>query len=57
MSRRMKRLSALIVTLTWLGWFSYPGWYYEWYSTAPENYAFPASMSNQCDPKWGFWFW
>jgi len=53
----MKRLAALIVTLTWLGWFSYPGWYYEWYSTAPENYAFPASMSNQCDPKWGFWFW
>jgi hypothetical protein len=49
--------TLLITSLTFFGWVQYPGWYYEWYSTWPELYAWPASFSNNCDPRWGFWFW
>ena len=52
-----RRLAPLVFVLWFVGWIAYPGWYNEWYSVWPENYAWPASFSNQCDPPWGFWFW
>jgi hypothetical protein len=40
------------------GWVSYYwGWYDNYYSTCPENYAYPASFSRPDEPRWGFWFW
>jgi hypothetical protein len=38
-------------------WVHYPLWLGDWHSTLGENYAWPASLSNEHDPKWGFWFW
>ncbi|MDQ7784245.1 MAG: hypothetical protein RDU20_15275 [Desulfomonilaceae bacterium] len=52
-----QRLMQLVLLATLFTWIAYPGWFNEWYSILPENYAWPASMSNQCDPRWGFWFW
>lgn len=58
MSKILRSVAPLLLLVVfWTGWFAYPGWYCEWYSNTPEKYAYPASMSNQFDPKWGFWFW
>jgi len=46
-----------LIALFFIGWITYPGWYYEYYSNLLETYAFPASMSGPHDPPWGFWYW
>jgi hypothetical protein len=57
MSRLVHRAAQFLLIIFFFGWITYPGWFCEWYSNYPENYAFPASMSNDHDPRWGFWFW
>ncbi len=57
MSRRFRRLAQVATLLAFMGWFTYPGYYYDWYWDWSQEYAYPASMSNQHDPHWGFWFW
>jgi hypothetical protein len=57
MFQLVKRSTSLFMTLFFVGWISYPGWFNEWYSDLPEKYAYPASLSNQHDPHWGFWYW
>lgn len=53
---RSRYLKSVLI-LAFFGWITYQGWFTEWYSTWPEQYAYPASMSNNHDPRWGFWFW
>ncbi len=50
-------LARVLLLVFFVGWYVYPGWYFEYYSTFPEKYAYPASLSNPHDPPWGFWFW
>ncbi len=57
MSPISRNIIPILLVVFVVGWWTYPGWYNEWYSTWPEGYAFPASLSNPHDPKWGFWFW
>jgi len=52
-----RALVGMILVLSFVGWVTYPGWYTEWYSDFPELYAWPAALSNQYDPPWGFWYW
>ncbi|MGB6064954.1 MAG: hypothetical protein WBG50_09100 [Desulfomonilaceae bacterium] len=52
-----RSLAYGLLVLTFIGWMAYPGWYNQWYSVWPENYAYPASMVGPHDPHWGFWFW
>lgn len=57
MSRIRTSVSGLAITIFFFGWISYGGWVNQWYSDIPEHYAYPASLSNQYDPHWGFWYW
>lgn len=57
MSLVRRHLAHLLLVLTFVGWVHYPAWLSEWYSNLPEQYAWPASMSKPCEPRWGFWFW
>ncbi|MBI5571338.1 MAG: hypothetical protein HY914_15445 [Desulfomonile tiedjei] len=58
MSALFRRIAPLVLTVFFFGWVSYyTGWWNPWYSNMPENYAFPASLSNDHDPHWGFWYW
>ncbi|MFZ5867057.1 MAG: hypothetical protein ACOYXY_14325 [Thermodesulfobacteriota bacterium] len=54
-----KRCLALMLPIIFFyGWVSYYwAWYDNYYSTCPENYAYPASFSRPDEPRWGFWFW
>jgi hypothetical protein len=57
MSSLYRRLAKFLLVLFFFGWITYPGWWNEWYTDAPEQYAYPASLSSPKDPHWGFWFW
>jgi len=57
MSRPFRHLASVLLIVAFVGWVAYPGWYNQWYSTWPENYANPASTVGPHDPRWGFWFW
>jgi hypothetical protein len=57
MSRIRAGVSGLLISVFFFGWITYGGWVNQWYSDIPEHYAYPASLSNQSDPHWGFWFW
>lgn len=57
MSKIRRHLCRFLVILFIFGWASQPWWFYDWYSDWPENYAYPASLSNECDPPGGFWYW
>lgn len=57
MSGIRRRAAGLLAVLFLVGWITYPGWYNEYYFTWDQNYAWPASFSNQFDPHWGFWYW
>jgi hypothetical protein len=54
----IRKSAALALVLAMgFGWFTYPYWYYVYYSNAPEQYAYPASLTGPHDPHWGFWRW
>lgn len=57
MSALRRGLASYLLLIWFIGWFTYPGWFNPWYSDVPERYAYPASLSNQSDPPWGFWYW
>jgi hypothetical protein len=57
MSVFRSRFLKIVLVMAFFGWITYPGWFTDWYSTWPEQYAYPASMSTSHDPRWGFWFW
>jgi hypothetical protein len=57
MSALRTRIARFVLILFLFGWIEYPGWFNGWYSNWPEQYAYPASLSNDHDPRWGFWFW
>jgi len=57
MNKLSRSAAHLLFAVFFFGWITYPGWWNEWYSVYPEGYAHPASMSNQYDPHWGFWYW
>jgi hypothetical protein len=57
MSALWKHVGRFVLILLFFGWVHYQGWYALYYSTLPEKYAYPASLSGPCDPHWGFWFW
>ena len=57
MSVFRSRFLKIVLVMAFFGWITYPGWFNDWYSTWPEQYAYPASMSTSHDPRWGFWFW
>lgn len=52
-----KAASLVLVLAMGFGWFTYPYWYFEYYSNLPEQYAYPASLVGPNDPPWGFWRW
>jgi hypothetical protein len=59
MSPTRRGPAAILATIFFFGWLSYPGWNWwgEYYFAYPEKYAHPASLSNSCDPPYGFWYW
>ncbi len=57
MTNIKKHIVKMMLILTLAGWVSYPGWYHQYYYTYPQLYAYPASLSSQYDPHWGFWWY
>jgi hypothetical protein len=55
MSHIKKRGAAILLTLFLFAWITYPGYYHKWYYPYPEDYAWPAYITNLYDPPWGFW--
>ncbi len=58
--KHLARFFTIVCIVGWLvypGYYAYPGWWHSWYFNWPEKYAYPASMSNQWDPHWGYWWW
>jgi hypothetical protein len=57
MSRVWRHIARFLVLMAFVGWITYPGWYHDWYFDWGNQYSFPASMSNDHDPRWGFWWY